>query len=70
VDDNKKFISDNEKNFKIIHETLSQIEKSLELYEIPEEKILKFNSDEKTSSGMAKLLFPMYWALYLQSISD
>lgn len=67
IDDNQIFISDNKENIDMIYEILLRMKKSLELYEISEENISKFNSDEKITSDIAKILFPKYWNLYLQS---
>ena len=67
INDNQIFISDNKENIDAICDILLRMEKSLELYEIPEEKILKFNLDEKITFNITKILFPIYWNLYLQS---
>ena len=64
TDENKKlFHSNNIDKFVQINNILLEINQSLELLEISEEKLKVFEEDEKRILAVAKQLFPIYWKL-------
>jgi hypothetical protein len=50
-------------NIRKVNILLSDIENILSHYEIPKEKINKFNEDENKTNRISKILFPFYWNL-------
>jgi len=68
--DIEKFNKDNEDNFDKINILLSDVEKSLQSYTIPEERVSEFNLNEKKTNDISHILFPIYWELCQQYFSD
>jgi hypothetical protein len=62
TDENKKiFHVNNIDKFIQINNILLEINQSLELLEISEEKLKAFEEDEKRTLEVTKQLFPIYW---------
>lgn len=62
--DRGSFVDSNTENFNKINLILSNIEKSLQLYTIPEDQISAFNRNEERHISISGIMFPIYWALY------
>lgn len=62
------FKENNQFKISVIERLLGELEKDINLCKVSEEKVIQHNSEEENSETITNMLFPIYFALWCNTI--